>query len=185
MILVTQGGTDEWQVLAGLAQSGDKAAYASLLRDIAPFIKKFLFSRLSQHDAVDDITQEILISVHKSLKTYDPAMPFKPWLMAIVNFRKIDYLRQHYGHRQNVTKSLDQEDFLEWPVTNMAHAGEYKDIEGALNTLPDGQRKLFTMVKIEGYTAKEAANMTGMKESAVKVSVHRTQKKLMDIIGKE
>ena len=52
------------------------------------------------------------------------------------------------------------------------------DIEAALKELPERQRKVFQMIKIEGYTAKEVANEMGMSVSAVKVSAHRTMVKL-------
>ena len=41
---------------------------------------------------------------------------------------------------------------------------------------------IFTMIKIEGYTAKEVANTMGVSESAVKVAAHRTSIKLKGIL---
>ena len=42
---------------------------------------------------------------------------------------------------------------------------------------------MFTMMKVEGYTAKEVAQKMDMTESAVKVSVHRTMIKLKEILN--
>ena len=174
--------SDLWTEYAAKAQAGDKAAYNQLLKEIAPFIRNFVLGSLANDDWADDIMQEVLISVHKSLKTYSPDRPFKPWLMAIINFRRTDYLRKHYKARDNKKTSLDDYDFQNSHVTNPAHAGEYKDIEAALETLPDNHRKVFEMIKIQGYTAKEVANEMGMSVSAVKVSAHRTMNKLKKIL---
>ena len=174
--------SDLWTEYAGLAQSGDKAAYNKLLREIAPFIRNYILKSLANPDWADDITQEVLISVHKSLNTYSPDRPFRPWLMAIISFRRTDYLRKHYNARENKQTTLDDFDFQKSHVTNPDHAGEYKDIEAALNTLPENQRKVFEMIKIQGYTAKEVANEMGMSVSAVKVSAHRTMHKLKEIL---
>ena len=173
---------DLWTAYATQAQAGDKAAYNKLLREIAPFIRNFILRSLANPDWADDITQEVLISVHKSLNTYSSDRPFRPWLMAIINFRRTDYLRKHYNSRENKQTTLDNYDFQKMHVTNPEHAGEYKDIEAALNTLPDNQRKVFEMMKIQGYTAKEVANEMGMSVSAVKVSAHRTMNKLKKIL---
>jgi len=172
---------DEWTEWAVSAQGGDKRAYNQLLSAIAPYIRNVIIKTLSNQDAAEDIMQEVLISVHKSLASYSPDRPFKPWLMAIVNFRRTDYLRKHYAQRQDKTTTTDENyEFEAENVTNPTHVGELKDIEAALEGLSEDHRKIFQMIKIEGYTAKEVANEMGMKESAVKVSAHRTMKKLQE-----
>ncbi len=174
---------DTWSNLAAKAQAGDKQAYAQLLNDIIPFTKSVIAGRLANPDWIDDITQEVLLSVHKSLKTYDPRMPFRPWLTAIIGFRKTDYLRKHYRQRDQKQMSVDVAEVHDLYVTNNEHAGEYKDIEEALNELPEKQRKVFQMIKIEGFTTQEVADKMNMTESAVKVSAHRTMKKLQKKLG--
>lgn len=172
---------DQWRDLAVLAQGGDQKAYSKLLTELSHYIRNFVMGSLSNPDAAEDIMQEVLISVHKSLKTYSPDRPFKPWLIAIINFRRTDYLRKHYNNRQNKKTDLDDAGFQKMHVTNPVHAGELKDIEAALDTLPKKQRRIFEMLKIHGYSAKEVAKELNMSVSAVKVSAHRTQKKLQDI----
>lgn len=171
---------DKWRALAELAQSGDKHAYATLLREISAFIKNYLLTRVSNPDWADDITQEVLLSVHKSLGTYSADRPFKPWLMAIVGFRKADYLRKHYNKRENMQVELNEMNLKGEAVTNSPHAGELKDIELRLDKLSGKQRVIFEKMRIYGYTAKEVADELGMNVSAVKVSVHRSQKKLQE-----
>lgn len=175
--------SDEWTDWAIAAQNGDKRAYNKLLSAIAPYIRNVIIKSLSNQDAAEDIMQEVLISVHKSLASYSPERPFKPWLMAIVNFRRTDYLRKHYAQRRDKTTTTDENyEFEAANVTNPTHVGELKDIEAAMEGLSDDHRKIFKMIKIEGYTAKEVANEMNMKESAVKVSAHRTMKKLQGIL---
>lgn len=173
----------QWQIWAEAAQKGDKRAYAALLGEIAPYIKNVVMGSLSNPDAAEDIAQEVLISVHKSLSSYRPDRPFKPWLMAIINFRRTDYLRKHYAQRRDKTTTTDENyEFEAANVTNPTHMGELKDIESALDTLPEQQRRIFQMIKIQGYTAQEVANEMDMNESAVKVSAHRTMKKLQGLL---
>ncbi|MCB1531346.1 MAG: RNA polymerase sigma factor [Alphaproteobacteria bacterium] len=173
----------QWSAWAAAAQQGDKKAYNNLLRDIAPYIRAVIAPTLADPDWADDITQNVLISVHKSLSTYSPKRSFKPWLNAITNFRRTDFLRCHYSRRKDKQTSLEDPNFIRNHVTNPAHAGEYKDIEGALAALPKKQRKIFEMIKIQGYTAKEVAKEMGMSVSAVKVSAHRTSNQLKEKLG--
>lgn len=171
-----------WQTWMTKAQAGDQSAYRKLLTEIAPFIKRVIIRSLSKPDQADDIVQEVLLSVHKAMNTYDPQRPFMPWLMAIVNFRRTDYLRSHYAARDNLSaplEALDAEDY----VTFNGHQGEYKDIENAVASLAPRQREVFDLVKMKGYSAKEVAAKTGMSVSAVKVSVHRSIQKLKEKLG--
>ena len=176
---------NQWQEWAIAAQKGDKRAYSQLLGELAPYIKNVIINSLSNQDAAEDIAQEVLISIHKSLSTYQPDRPFKPWLMAIINFRRTDFLRKHYAQRQDVTTTIDDNpEYMETNVTKPNNAGELKDIEGALDELPEQQRRIFKMIKIQGFTAKEVANEMDMNESAVKVSAHRAMKKLQRLLKK-
>jgi RNA polymerase sigma-70 factor (ECF subfamily) len=179
------GNKPSWAELASAAQGGDTAAYNRLLREIVPYLRGMLLPGLADKSAVEDIIQEILISVHKSLKTYTPDRPFKPWLMAIANFRRTDYLRRFYAGQKYNMVPLEAADFAENVVTEPPSESEYgyDDVENALKHIPRKQRDVFTKLKVEGYTAQEVANQTGMNVSAVKVSAHRTLKKLKEILG--
>ena len=174
----------DWEQLATASQKGDKRAYQTLLKEIAPYIRNIAYKSVSNAEAAEDIMQEVLISVHKSLSTYSADRPFKPWLLAILNFRRTDYLRKYYAKRQDKTTTTEENyEFEAENVTNPDNIGELKDIENALSALPDKQREIFQLIKIEGYTAEEVANKMDMKVSAVKVSAHRTAKKLKGVLG--
>ena len=175
---------DSWNAWAAAAQAGDKAAYTRLLRDTIPYIRTVVMPGLANADWADDIVQEVLISVHKSLKTYDPALPFKPWLTAVAKFRRTDFLRRHYSARGHRQSSLEDPAFLSQHVTDDAMAGEWKDMEAALARLPKKQRTVLELMKIQGLTAQEVANKTGMSVSAVKVSVHRSMHRLKAMVDK-
>lgn len=173
--------SERWQKLMEEAQGGNQASYRQLLGEIAPFVQRILLKSLSKKDFAEDIVQEVLISVHKAMNTYDPTRPFMPWLMAIVNFRRTDYLRSHYAARENLSAPLEDLDLEN--VTFDHHEGEYRDIEKALTSLPAKQREVFDLVKMKGYSAKEVSEKTGMSVSAVKVSVHRSLQKLKEKLG--
>lgn len=171
-----------WREWAVKAQQGDKNAYGLLLRDIAPYIRNVVAPGLANQDWADDITQDVLLSVHKSLKTYDGSCDFTPWLHAVINFRKHDFLRSHYRLQKRKEQVEAQAETTRAYVTDTMRTGELRDMEKALDMLPDKQRRIFTLVKIKGYTSREAANRMDMSVSAVKISVHRATKRLQKIL---
>ena len=171
---------DPWRNYAVLAQKGDVAAYRILLNELLPYIKNVLVGQLANPEWAEEIAQEVLISVHKSLHTYQDDRAFKPWLRAIINFRKTDFLRKHYRRKGQNNVPLDVADYEPVDSNIRGSEGELKDIESALDDLPKKQRRIFQMVKIEGHTINDVAKTMGMSESAVKVSAHRAMKKLQD-----
>lgn len=166
--------------LMRLAQQGDKKAYASLLRAIAPLLKAFVLKRLNNPADADDVVQEILMSIHRASHTYDTDRPFKVWMFTIARYRLNDHLRSIYAKREkgrdvNLEAGAYQ---LSHPenVTETYENREYLD--KVMASLPAKQRKIVTMMKIEGYSAQETAQKMNMSESAVKVSAHRAYKTL-------
>src|SRR5262249_59729668 len=76
------------------AQAGDRGAYGRLLRQILPFVRARARQRHGDPDRLEDVVQDVLVTVHRVRHTYDPARPFEPWLAAIVERRSIDALRR-------------------------------------------------------------------------------------------
>ena len=156
---------------------GDKRAYAALLRETARLLRPFLSRRLSFESEVDDVLQEILISVHKARHTYDGKRPYKPWVYAIAKFRLQDYLRMHYSDQLRHAVDLSElENTLHEDVTESAIS--YESISGEVHKLPEKQAAILQLMHQEGHTAKEVAEKLGMTESAVKVAAHRAYKVL-------
>jgi RNA polymerase sigma-70 factor (ECF subfamily) len=167
--------TDNLEGLMKLSLNGDQRAYSDLLRETSRFLRPFLMRRLSFTNEVEDLLQEILISIHKARHTYDGNRPYKPWVYAIAKFRLQDYLRAHYSDQLHHAIELSEvEESLSEHVTETAI--NYESISGEVKKLPEKQATILRLMHQEGYTAKEVAEKMGMKESAVKVAAHRAYK---------
>src|SRR5262245_46531539 len=80
------------------AQSGDGAAYQALLRDCIPVIKSIARRRGVTPDHVDDVVQDVLLTIHRARQTYDPRRSFTAWLCVIADRRANDLLRRIRRH---------------------------------------------------------------------------------------
>lgn len=162
-------------LLAGLG--GDKVAYGKFLSTIAPMLRRMVGKKLANAD-VEDVVQEVLISVHKARHTYDGERPIMPWLVSITNFRVTDHLRKHYSQMLHQTFDIaDYENILS-DVTEDTSSDE--SVDELLQDVPEKHKKILIMMHVEGYTAKEVGKQMGMNESAVKVAAHRTIKKIRE-----
>ena len=174
---MTQSSDDDFAALMQQSLNGDAQAYAVLLKETVCLLRPFLAKRLSLGSDVDDVLQEVLISIHKARHTYDGNRSYKPWIYAIARYRLQDYLRMHYADQlHQAVDILDMENILHENVTESAFS--YESIKEDIQRLPEKQAAILQLMHQEGYTAKEVAKKLGMNESAVKVAAHRAYKLL-------
>lgn len=176
--------TANLEAMMRLALAGDKLAYTTVLRETSRFLRPFLSKRVNQPAEIDDLLQEILLSIHKARHTYDGERPYKPWAFAIAKFRLLDHLRAHYAdHLRHSVELSEVENILPEHVTESGIT--YESISGEVHKLPGKQAAIVQMMHQEGYTAREVAEILNMKESAVKVAAHRAYKVIRNaLVGK-
>ena len=157
------------------AQDGDAPAYLELLRTLIPRIRRIVGRQRAFAGAedVEDLVQDVLLSLHSVRATYDPRRPFMPWLLAIVRNRLADGARRyartvaHEVHAQDVT--------LVEPTTNSNYdrSDQVEALHDALRALPAGQRQAIELLKLQELSLKEAAARSGTSIGALKVATHR------------
>lgn len=169
---------DALGVLMRAAQRGDAKAYTELLKTITPRIRRIVmrergFAGLA---GVDDLVQDVLLSVHAVRATYDAARPFEPWLLAIVRNRLVDGARR-YARTAAREVNWDHEDDVTFGAAEAneetAELGDAKVLRDAVQALPDGQREAIELLKLEELSLKEAAAVSGTSVGALKVATHR------------
>jgi RNA polymerase sigma-70 factor (ECF subfamily) len=163
--------------------AGDGVAYRALLEELRRHLQGYFRRRLGDFGSADadDLVQDILIAVHTKRATYDPARPFTAWVHAIARYRLIDHLRR----RRRAGATMPIEDAADLFRDDGSETATRLDVDRLLATLPEGTRTLVRRVKIEGHSVAETAAAAGMSESAVKVSVHRSIRRLaLGIRGK-
>lgn len=162
--------------------TGDEDSYRTLLNEVTALLRGYYRRRLADSAAVDDLTQETLIALHRRRMTYQPERPFTAWLHAIARYRLIDYLRSNRRHQ---ALGLDEtpEEFLATDQTTAQN--DHSDLERLLASIPDRQRALIRAVKIEGRSVAEVSAATGLSPSTVKVTIHRAIKALSRRFARE
>lgn len=160
--------------------SGDQAAYGKFLTTISPMLRRMISKNIAIAD-VEDVLQEVLISIHKARHTYDGQRPIMPWLSSIANFRITDHLRKHYSQMRHKTLDIADYENILLDVTEEVSANE--SIDELFEEVSEKHKKILTMMHVDGYTAKEVGKRMGMNESAVKVAAHRAIKKIRKKFG--
>jgi RNA polymerase sigma-70 factor (ECF subfamily) len=165
------------------AQQGDQRAYEELLRLIAREARSFVGRRVAWADWTEDVVQEVLLTVHRTRHTYDPARPFAPWFYAIASSRLIDVLRSR--KRVTAREVADEEAMAAQPAPAGAEpASEVSEaLAQAVANLPRVQREVVSLLKYEDLSVREVAARMQMTEGAVKAMAHRGYKVLRRTVG--
>ncbi len=161
--------------LMSLALQGNQIAYAEFLKEITFLLRSNLKKKIASAD-VEDVLQEILISIHKARHTYDGKRDILPWIMAIARFRITDYLRKYYSQMRHKTSDISD---LEYDLSDVTEGNSANELlDDLFIDVETKHQKILTMLHVEGYTAKEVGAKINMSESAVKVAAHRAIKKI-------
>lgn len=160
---------------SGLA--GCEADYRTFLRELSRHLRAYLRKRIPDFSAdIEDLVQEILLAVHNARHTFRPDEPLTAWVHAIARYKLMDFFRTH-SRRQALHEPLDDHENI-FAESDSDPDDARRDIGKLLEHLPDKQRISIEHVKLQGLSVAEAARLTGLSESAVKVSIHRGIKAL-------
>ena len=168
------------------AQEGDAAAYLELLRVVTPHLRRIVEYRrgFAGRENVEDLVQDILLSLHAVRATYDPRRPFMPWLLAIVRHRLADGARRYARTAANEVSLHDNGVTFSAVGANTGSesSGDAFALREAIGALPRGQRQAIEMLKLEGLSLKEAAAARGSTVGAMKVATHRAMATLRALL---
>ncbi len=128
---------------------------------------------------VEDVVQDVLLTVHRVRHTYEPGRPVKPWLAAIVARRSIDAMRRR-GRID--AREVHNEPAYETYADPRATSVEAGDAAAALSrmagNLSPGQKEALELVKLREMSLAEASAESGQSIASLKVNIHRAIKKM-------
>ena len=180
---------DRFAALMRSAQEGDSHAYGHLMQELTPRLRRIVRRHrgfLPPED-IEDLVQDVLLSVHAVRATYDPGRPFMPWLLAITRNRLVDGARRHARQSAHEVTVEDLAVTFSEQTTNVS-SEVFRDPEAltqAIQELPPGQRSAIELLKLREMSLKEAAAATGTSVGALKVATHRAMLALRNRLKRE
>jgi RNA polymerase sigma-70 factor (ECF subfamily) len=167
------------------AQGGDGAAYSRLLREILPYVRAIARRHHSTPDRLEDVTQDVLLTIQRVRHTYDPSRPFSAWLGAIAHRRSIDAVRRKVRTDASETFSPIAYETYADPAANkdMAANEDNAALAEAIAALPPGQRQAVELLRLKEMSLAEASAASGQSVGALKVGLHRAIRALQRTLG--
>ncbi|MBI4610249.1 MAG: sigma-70 family RNA polymerase sigma factor [Candidatus Rokubacteria bacterium] len=130
---------------------------------------------------VEDLTEEVLVTVYRRRQRYDLDRPFAPWLYGIARLVWKDHLR-HRG--REITHAVPLEAAAQLPASDLgpsATAEKVEEAEGirrAIQQLPEEQREAFVLRHYHGLSYEEIAEALQVPLGTVKWRIHEAVRRL-------
>jgi RNA polymerase sigma-70 factor (ECF subfamily) len=169
--------------LAARAKSGDKAAFTELLQRYNARVFGYFYRVFGRRELAQDLFQETFLRVWQSLHRFDPSRSFAAWVFTIAERISIDTMRSE-GAR--ATTVLPPDKIVQHDPGDVAadlEADELRrQIEKAVASLPEKQRKVFLLRQQGELSYKEIAGIMGEPLNTVLSHMHYAVKKIKHAI---
>jgi RNA polymerase sigma-70 factor (ECF subfamily) len=135
-------------------------------------LRGYISKRVREHNAVDDILQNVFIKAHTNLHTVKSHGSIAAWLFRIAANSIADHYRTH--------KPWDElSDELSAPEQERDYLAELAPcLQPLIAELPESYRAALVLSEIEGLPQKEVAERLGISYSGAKSRVQRGREKL-------
>lgn len=160
---------------------GDTAAFEELYVRLAPHVRRRLL-RLAGPEGVDDLVQQTFMKMHRARHQWRRDTLVRPWVMTIARHLATDSLRARGARRDRLTDDgvlpeLDQ--VLSDAPCREARA---KAVRAAIEALPESQRSVVELHKLEGQSFDDIAQTLGISSGTARVRAHRAYGRLRETL---
>lgn len=172
-------------ILVEKAKQGDADAFSTLYQMYYPKMKGICINILREDKAVvDDLVQDAFILAFVSLKDLKNTHRFSQWLTSITTNLVLKY--QEKGKRYDFISLSDvEEEFstvLEDDNTSKQSIS-YEEIMAAIDSLPEGYKKIFNMSVLDGLSHQEISELLDIAPHSSSSQLSRAKAMLRNILS--
>jgi RNA polymerase sigma-70 factor (ECF subfamily) len=164
--------------------AGDDGAFGELYDALAPRLLQFLARQTRDDSRAEDLLQQTMLQIHCARGRFIQGAEVLPWAFAIARRLVIDSFRRRKHEVSSGSDPAESATSTHQPVDERLHSMRVAaDVEKVLAGLPEAQRIAFELVKRDGLSMKEAAQVLGTTVTAVKLRAHRAYVALREALG--
>lgn len=160
------------QSLADRIRAGDEDAFAEMYRQFAPLVHGILVVRLP-YEEVQDVVQEVFLAAYRNIGSLRDEKALGAWLVTIARNHSVEYYRKKKP-TEELTEGLKGRD---------SRRSEAREVLQAMRSLPEAYSETLSLRLVEGMSANEIAERTGLMPSSVRVNLSRGMEMLRKKLG--
>ena len=165
------------------SQIGDETAFEELLRNYGPRLLQFTRKMMqSAPHIVEDLNQEIWLSIYRGLPGLLDASKFRPWAFRIAR----DRIYREYRRRNVGVRPLDDNELEALPeIEETSVTLEAGELQESLDLIPPDQREVLVLRFFEEMSYEEIARVTGCTLGTVRSRIHYAKRALRNALERK
>jgi RNA polymerase sigma-70 factor, ECF subfamily len=180
-------GSEDLDALVARAQGGDVRAFEELIASQLPRVRRLARAFTGSQALADDLAQEALLKVYKSLRRFHYQSAFSTWLFALVRHVFLDWAKSRAGQQRTredalaaAHESLPSEEPR--PDERLIQEEERARLWDALRQVPLEFRTALVLYDVEGRSYDEIAAVESIPIGTVKSRLARGRAHLRRIL---
>ncbi len=171
------------------AVEGEPGALEALLREVQPQLYRYSLSMCRHPEDAEDVMQDALLSVARSFRSYQGHAKLSTWMFKVVRSycikkrRTSKFLTGPPVSLDSADLSFDQERSGSTPDEDLEKRRMWKRISDSIQEIEESHRDVLVLRDIEGFSAKETAEIVGISVAAVKSRLHRARGELRERVA--
>ena len=159
-------------------QKADTVAATTLVELLSPQLHRFFAAQMGSRPDADDMLQEVWLRIHRVRHTYRAGEPLLAWVYAIARRVRVDNYRKRH---RIATREVASEVLPDVPA-QAEQQNQLPSFDELVASLPESQREVLIMLKVNGLSVEEIARATSSTVGAVKQKAHRAYERLRNLL---
>lgn len=183
---------EEYNFIEALRE-GTNQAYGRLLDDYQQKVFNTCISFVPNREDAEDIAQDVFVEVFNSISKFEGSSKLSTWIYRIAVNKSLEFIRKkntkkRFGFMQSLLGNdtpIDRSSYF----TEFNHPGillENKEkneiLFAAINKLPEAQRIVYTLNKIDDLSYQEVSEITQKSISSIESLLFRAKKNLQELL---
>jgi RNA polymerase sigma-70 factor (ECF subfamily) len=170
--------SEEDAELVACCLRGDSQSTAALVERFQPAVYGLCVRLLQDRHDAEDVSQEVMLRVFRSLRRWDSTRPLKPWIMGITVNRCRTWLAQR--RRQPELAAYLQDTASSRPADDLTEM--IREIQSAVSALRLEYRTVFVLFHEQGQAYEEIAEALDKPVGTIKTWLHRARLEVLEYL---
>jgi RNA polymerase sigma-70 factor (ECF subfamily) len=168
---------------------GDPAAFQEVYDLLGGRLRAFFLRQTRDRGRAEDLVQQTLLQMHCARHSYVRGSDVVPWAFAIGRRLLIDSLRRRkkevlFDTAEQAAAAIASRPSRDSIPDEVASTRQMAArVQAALERLPEHQRIAYVLVREDGLSVAEAADVLGITVTAVKLRAHRVYEALRKVLA--
>lgn len=150
-------------------------------RNTPPRLSGFLARHLERDDLIEEVCNDVMLAIWQHAGRFKRASRLSTWIFGIARYKAL------YAKRRSATRDAASaapeviaEEAIDWdhPETITLRRERFRALASAVESLPQKQRLIMTLVASEGLSYQEVATSTGCSVNTVKTRMFYARRRL-------